>query len=193
MLERRVKQGTICSVDRGTLADRVANLPRVHYIRGLMEDCQAAIEPFGPFGIITSDASLLWNELLDQISTAVVNKATVKQSKDDSTDNGNIEPAVKRKKDEHPVAKFTLPCIFVLTMKLPHQTPQSIQRHIQWLQERLPRYLSTMTAAMYPDIGCSTSNTPLVQTRYIIVHLMANSSSERTLIAIFEPVPVTKT
>ena len=207
MLAKHVKKGTICSVDKGTLADRATNLPRVHYIRSLMEDCQAAIEPFGPFGIVVSDASLLWSEMLDMMSTSVTNHSSISNgssnnnSKSNSNngqagdspiphgnDDNNVEPALKKIKVEIPGPKFTLPCLFVLTMKLPFRTYCSVHRHIQGLEEQLPKYLSTMAAAMYPP--AHNGDSPEIQTRHTIAHLMANSSSERTLIIIFDRAPI---
>jgi hypothetical protein len=160
---------SVCSVDRGKVADRVANLPHVHQIHGILEDSQEKIEPYGPFAIVTCDASKLWSDVVKWFTEIVVHKSPTLK-KDGKTD---LENQV-----ESP--KFTLPCIFVITMKLPFKTFGSIQRHVNLLHEKLPQYLSGMVAAMYPHIPQP------VQTRSTIAHLMANSDSERTLIILFE-------
>jgi len=184
----------ICSVDRGTLANRVANLPQVHYVRGLMEDpeVQVALEPYGPFGLVVSDASQLWYELLDLFSTVIVRSPSAiiggETPKENSVADTSEEPATKRQKEESSGAtneRFTLPCIVVLTTKLPYNRASSVKYNVEQVHKKLPNHLSKMAAAMYP-----AARFPLVQTRYTIQHLMANSPSERTMIAIFEKAPI---
>jgi FtsJ-like methyltransferase len=156
---------TICSVDKGMLAERIAKLSKVRYIPSLAEDCEADIAPFEPFGLVVCDASLLWSEALDLFQDIVAQRAP------------NVIGQETRPN------KFTLPCIFIITMKLPFQTLPSIQRHIDLINQRLPHYLSRMAAAM------CTNGEPIVQARHTLVHLMANSTAERTLVAIFEEQP----
>jgi len=74
--------------------------------------------------------------------------------------------------------KWLLPSVCVVTFKLPYKTLGSIQRHVDMMNESIPSRLNEMAAKMYPA--------EKVHARYQIVHLMANSDSERTLIAIFE-------
>jgi FtsJ-like methyltransferase len=156
---------TICSVDKGVLAERVAKLSKVCYVPSLAEDCEADIEPYEPFGLVVCDASLLWSEALDLFQNVVCQRAPNCTGQEPSRN------------------KFTLPCIFVITLKLPFQTLPSIQRHIHLINQRLPQYLSRMASAM------CTNGEPIVQARHTLVHLMANSTAERTLIAIFEEQP----
>jgi 23S rRNA U2552 (ribose-2'-O)-methylase RlmE/FtsJ len=153
---------TVCSVDRGIVAERVTKLPNVKYIHGIIDDCQANIEPSGPFAIVTCDASKLWSDVMDWFTKIVVQKA------------------VQSNNDEDAKAKFTLPCIFIITMKLPFKTLKSVQRHVELIHNKLQNYLSDMVAAMYPE-----SLEP-IQTRSVVAHLMANSDGERTIIVIFE-------
>lgn len=149
----------ICSVDRGALGERVLKLPQVKYIKSLLEDGLDKLKPYGPFGILVCDASQLWSELLELFVKAFTGEST-----------NSSMPA------------FTLPCIFVITMKLPFQTPMSIQRHVDLIRERTPQFLSNMAKVMYPDAA-------VVKTRSSVVHLMANSPSERTLLIVFEKAP----
>ncbi|KAL7580246.1 hypothetical protein ACA910_012983 [Epithemia clementina (nom. ined.)] len=71
--------------------------------------------------------------------------------------------------------KCTLPSVWVLTMKLPFRSAGSIQRHIQLLGERLDETLAEMARALYPH------NSKVIWKSQLI-HLMANSDSERTLL-----------
>ncbi|CAB9518831.1 FtsJ-like methyltransferase [Seminavis robusta] len=156
---------TVCSVDKGKVADRISQHPKVQYIPSLVEDCQALVESQGPFGMVVCDASLLWNEALDLFEKVIVRKSSSSES------------------DNLTAPKFTLPCIFVITLKLPFQTLQSIRRHIDMIHQRLPECLASMAATMY---DCSN---PPIQSRHYLLHLMANSTSERTLIVVFEEKP----
>jgi 23S rRNA C2498 (ribose-2'-O)-methylase RlmM len=73
---------------------------------------------------------------------------------------------------------WMLPSVCVITLKLPFKTLQSIQRHVDMMAESIPSHLDDMAEKMFPSED-------RVQVQYQIVHLMANSDSERTLIAIF--------
>ncbi|KAI2496532.1 FtsJ-like methyltransferase [Fragilaria crotonensis] len=75
-------------------------------------------------------------------------------------------------------SKWMLPSVCVITLKLPFKTLQSIQRHVDMMAESIPSHLDDMAEKMFPTED-------RVRVRYQIVHLMANSDSERTLIAIF--------
>lgn len=78
-----------------------------------------------------------------------------------------------------PSAEWCLPSLWVVTMKFPFKTLGSIQNHVKSLQDTAAEHLSKMAKAMYPD-------NPFVRPTYRVVHLMANSDSERTLIAVFD-------
>jgi hypothetical protein len=78
-----------------------------------------------------------------------------------------------------PSAEWCLPSLWVVTMKFPFKTLGSIQNHVKSLQDCAAEHLDKMAVAMYPD-------NPRVRPTYRVVHLMANSDSERTLIAVFD-------
>lgn len=103
-----------------------------------------------PYSVLVCDASVGWAVLLDLMVKVVKN------------------------------CTWTVPAVAVITLKLPFKTAGSIQRHLDAIDEKLPRSLQDMQAAMYPTFG------KRVKTRYRLVHLMANADSERTVIAIFE-------
>ena len=108
--------------------------------------------PEGPYSLVVCDACILWMELLDVIQKTVMGKI-----------------------------QCTLPCTWVLTMKLPFRSTGSIQRQIEGLQEKLDNhFLSDMAHSMYPRKEDS------VVSKAEILHLMANSDSERTLLLTFK-------
>jgi len=75
-------------------------------------------------------------------------------------------------------AAWQLPCAWVITLKLPFKTLGSIAYHVKKIHTTIPAQLEEIKEDMYPKDN--------VTVRHRIVHLMANSDSERTLIAIFE-------
>lgn len=72
--------------------------------------------------------------------------------------------------------EWELPVTVILTLKLPFKSPGSIQRHMGRVQKRLPTFLQTLSTAMFQR---------QVPMRQSILHLLANSESERTLLAFF--------
>jgi len=100
------------------------------------------------YSILVCDASVRWETLLDLLL-----------------------PLMK-------TVSWTQPAVAVVTMKLPFKRTGSIQRHIGYIEERLPEYLKELSASMYPDGD-------IVPTRHYLVHLMANTEQERTLIVHF--------
>ena len=71
-----------------------------------------------------------------------------------------------------------LPSVWVMTMKLPFRSPGSIRRHLQLLGEGLDGKLTDMAQVLYPN--------KVVEWKSQLVHLMANSDSERTLLVTFQ-------
>jgi hypothetical protein len=75
--------------------------------------------------------------------------------------------------------QWRIPAVFVVTLKLPYKTTGSLERQILLIDKGMPDILKEMATKMYP-----TNNK--VKAIFRIVHVMANSDSERTLIAIFD-------
>jgi hypothetical protein len=140
----------VAAVDPGLLAKRITNLPGVTHVHSQMETAGAELKSHGPYSVVVCDASMVWMELLKQLSAKVV-----------------------------PSAEWCLPSLWVITMKFPFKTLGSIQNHVKSLQDCAAEHLEKMAVAMYPD-------NPKVRPTYRVVHLMANSDSERTLIAVFD-------
>ena len=73
--------------------------------------------------------------------------------------------------------RWELPAALVITLKMPYKTPRSLDRNMEKVKKTIPSQLRKIA---------SLSNEQAVKIRYQIVHLMANSDSERTLVAILE-------
>jgi precorrin isomerase len=63
-------------------------------------------------------------------------------------------------------------------MKLPYKSIGSVQRHVNIIEESAGSHLREMALAMFPKEN--------IRIAYRVIHAMANSDSERTLIAVFE-------
>lgn len=72
---------------------------------------------------------------------------------------------------------FALPAAFVITLKMPYKTPTSLDRNLEKVKTKIPTRLRKMASLAYEQ---------KVKIRHRIVHLMANSDSERTLVVVFE-------
>ena len=91
----------------------------------------------------------------------------------------------KKGSEEEPL--ITLPAVLVLTLKFAYKTEQSMKRNYAAAIERIPTLLAKIV-----DAQCRTptsiSRDHIIACRYTVVHLHANSDSERTVLAIFERV-----
>lgn len=147
----------VVAVDAAALARRVATLPGVTHLHGRMEEVDLA--PHGPYNVAVCDASIIWSRLLELIIGKVIGAET----------------------NSVAAAKWCLPSLWVITLKLPFKTPGSIQNQLNGMDKEFPILLASMAAKLYPD-----NEGDRVSLRYRVVHLMANSDSERTLLAVFE-------
>ncbi|GKY90666.1 hypothetical protein MPSEU_000040000 [Mayamaea pseudoterrestris] len=139
----------VVALDPARLAKRVIGLPQVTHVPSRLDDESVDLSKHGPFRIVVCDASVLWHTLLDVLlqSFARIN------------------------------ATWTAPVTFVVTMKLPFKTLQSIQRQIRQMKERVPTFAEGLAKILFPKRS--------VRCRHRLLHLMANSDSERTLIVFF--------
>ncbi len=104
---------------------------------------------------------------------------------DSSTDSHRILPNVVQLVEQLsslPFVTWTRPSYWVVTLKLPYKTAQSVQRNLDKVVDTIPLHLRRLASLCYSNDDVSSSS---VVIDYQIVHLMANSDSERTLIAIF--------
>jgi 23S rRNA C2498 (ribose-2'-O)-methylase RlmM len=77
--------------------------------------------------------------------------------------------------------RWCLPAVLVLTLKLPFRSLGSVQRHVGEIQAKLPKLVQEWSTL----IASSTSSKPL-QTQNQLLHLFANSVSERTVVVTFQ-------
>jgi 23S rRNA U2552 (ribose-2'-O)-methylase RlmE/FtsJ len=152
----------VVAVDAAQLAHRVSRLPQVVHIQSSMEAAQLPTH-CRQYSIVVCDACVNWNDLLDDDVLIRVLIQTANQ--------------------------WTVPAFAVITLKLPFKTVGSIQNHIQSIHEKLPHFLWNMCQTMYPkdsNVDDTDESTTVIKPAYRLVHLMANSDSERTLIAKFD-------
>ena len=150
----------VVALDAGRLAARVLELPQVVHVPRTVESVLASschMEDALP----TSSGTVAYSVL---VCDASVRWSTLLEVL--------LLPLARK-------VAWTMPALVVVTMKLPFKSNSSIQRHIDGIEELLPTFMKEMSAAMYPD--CPTT----VATRCQLVHLMANTDQERTLIAHF--------
>lgn len=151
----------VTAVDAGRLADRVARLPQVVHVPATLEQLGCRLLPAtaadGDGGAVAPYSVL--------VCDASVRWDTLLDL---------LLPLVKS-------VSWTQPALAVVTLKLPFKRTRSIRRHVRYIEERVPGYLKELTALMYPDSGDGDA----VPTRHYLVHLMANTEQERTLIVHF--------
>ena len=108
----------------------------------------SALAGRGPFSFLVCDASIPFGRVMESIG---------KLTKD---------------------ASFQLPCVWVITAKMPFKTLGSIERQIDNIYREVPSQVSQMANDMFPA--------KTIDVHFALVHLMANSESERTMLMTFE-------
>mmetsp|Transcript_13282 Transcript_13282/g.15230 ORF Transcript_13282/g.15230 Transcript_13282/m.15230 type:complete len:438 (+) Transcript_13282:54-1367(+) len=74
---------------------------------------------------------------------------------------------------------WKLPCAWVVTLKLPYKTKGSLERNLNKALQHIPHQLQAIA-------NFSFSESSSISIRFKVVHLIANSESERTIIALFD-------
>ena len=149
------------SLDPATLAQRVEVLDGVTHVRAELssKEAIAGMAQATPYSTIVCDASLSNpTKLIEKITHSLESISALLH------ESGNEKRVV------------TWPLCTVFTLKFPHKTSGSIDRHTSVVLEALPNYFKRM--AMLDGEGS-------VEVIYKICHLFANSISERTVIALF--------
>jgi 23S rRNA U2552 (ribose-2'-O)-methylase RlmE/FtsJ len=157
----------VVAVDPGNLGGRIVAKEGVHHVVAELSSVEVAtaLQKYaeaGPLSLLVCDASTDSNEVLDRILTLLKRLQTTE--------------------DCTTTTKWTVPSAFVVTLKLPYKTVGSLARNLTKVVGMIPQQLATAVNAMSFD---TTKSTPIV-VRFQVVHLMANSESERTLIAVFD-------
>jgi hypothetical protein len=75
-----------------------------------------------------------------------------------------------------------LPCAWVVTLKLPFRSAGSVDRQVSQIRARLPGLVRELAGTLY---GAAAGGDE-VAARYELLHLFANSASERTLLLVFD-------
>eukprot|EP00986_Skeletonema_menzelii_P016077 scaffold13605_cov145-Skeletonema_menzelii.AAC.7 len=150
------------ALDPAVLAKRVNSLEGVTHIRAELnsKEAIAGIAQHVPYSAIVCDACLSNPKaLIEKIHEAL---ESVKNSLAES---GNKKEVV------------TFPLCTVFTLKFPHKTTGSVARFIDTMKDALPDYFRR-----FSTLGGQDN----IDVSYKICHLMANSISERTVIAVFQ-------
>ena len=141
----------VVAVDQGILAKRVAALEGVHQLVAELSSPPVAkmLNEMLPLSMLVCDASTDSNEILEKIVTLVrrIGKGC-----------------------------WTLPCVWVVTLKLPYKTVRSLERNLGKVLETIPGHLEAAAELAFDH---------QVSIQFKILHLMANSDSERTIVALF--------
>lgn len=159
----------VVAVDPGNLANRIIENDGVHHIVAELSSIEVATAlqkhtAANPLSLLVCDASTDSNEVIDRIL------ALLKRLQTD-VDNSAA------------CTKWSVPSAWVVTLKLPYKTVGSLTRNLTKVTDKIPQQLATAVDLMSFD---ATATTKPISVRYKVVHLMANSESERTLIAIFD-------
>ena len=162
-----LKLRQVVALDAGRLAERVLQLPQVVHLPMHIESVLSGPEDEEEEDTLATISMTMTKSVCYSV---LVCDASVSWKK---LMNELLVPLVQK-------VSWTLPAVMVVTMKLPFKTSGSIQRHIDGIEERLPTFVEELSAAMYPD-----NDDSVVTTRYHLVHLMANTDLERTLIIHF--------
>jgi hypothetical protein len=123
----------------------------------IQNDNTAVVLPPSVYSYLVCDASVQWNLLLPMILHQL-----------QQPNNMNI-------------IQWTVPSAAIVTLKLPYKRIHSIRSHVLDIQKQVPLFLQRLLTIMYGNQKSTT-----ISSRYRIIHCMANSESERTLLAIFE-------
>ena len=161
----------VVSLDPGLLAPRVERLEGVRYIKGDFNGDDTVIHKIAdasPYSAIVCDANISFGcdekimEMIDRVASELENKGSGSSSS---------------------TTLITLPACLVLTLKMAYKTEQSMKRNFAAAMKKIPTLLMRIV-----DAQCRTASTSRdhISCRYTVVHLHANSDSERTVLAIFE-------
>lgn len=154
-----MKMDRVLLIDPGLPAERVQKLPQLTHIPSKGES--AALPCSGDNG----------NPLVVSILVCDVSVIWLESLQE------NIATLARK------IPRWTLPAAWVITCKLPHKHAGSVRLHVDKMQrEIVPALLQTSVPCMYPN-----EQHQEVKARFAVLHLLANSDSERTLLVYFEP------
>jgi len=151
----------ILSIDPGILAERVEKLDGVKHFRKDFTSNESIEEmaSFAPFSVCVCDASADASEVFSKVVSTF-------EKVSESLQNGNRR-------------LLTIPSTVVVTVKCPYKTAGSLERMLGKIYEDLPNVIQSILQSMKVDSSEVTA-------KYTMLHLMANSGSERTVVIRFQ-------
>lgn len=170
----------VVAIDQGLLAPRVRDLDGVIHVRGdfSSEESSKAIAQCAPYSAIVCDANIFL-DLFDYVAKTL--EAVSKKLLSENNDGGEG--------GESSSAVLTLPSVCIFTIKMPYKTKESLKRNFIWAMSQIETCLKRIAALLKngsnDDDDTSGINSDIC-VKYKVVHLHANSESERTLIAVFD-------
>lgn len=151
---RNVRVSYVLAVDPGMIAKRIlSNYSNVYHVAADLSShttVKAISERERPLSVLVCDACIDNHLILDKIEQLL---------------------------EQLPQGSWSLPSSWVITLKFPFKTTDSLQRNIEKIMKAIPSQLQRMGRIAYEGKICA---------RFRIVHLMANSDGERTLIVLWE-------
>eukprot|EP00957_Ditylum_brightwellii_P018897 1421133-Ditylum_brightwellii.AAC.1 len=164
--------------------------------------CDASIDSHELLPKISSTLEKASNALM--ADTTIENEAILESSNQEGDDvdkakDEAVHPLKKGKENkenndtpnaENPNVKLTkqkttsllsLPAVMVITLKLPYKTAASLERNLKRVLSKVPHELQKIASS-----SSSSTTTAAAAVSFHIVHLMANSDSERTIVAVFD-------
>ena len=166
----------VISVDPGLLAQRVKGLEGVQYIKGDFDGENEVIRQIAaraPYAAIVCDANIT-HGIDDKIRRMVGRVADeLLGRKLDDVEKGQ----------EAAASLIALPAVFVLTLKFAYKSEQSLKRNYASATKMIPDLLRSIVDEQCRVAKCNADD---ITCQYSVVHLHANSDSERTVLAIFD-------
>ena len=166
----------VVSVDPGLLAPRVKRLEGVHYIKGDFDGDDEIVHRIAdraPYAAIVCDANIT-HGIDDKIRRMVGRVAGELLGRKTDDGEGGQEAAA---------SLIALPSVLVLTLKFAYKSEQSLKRNYASATKMIPDLLRSIVDAQCRVAKCNADD---ITCQYTVVHLHANSDSERTVLAIFD-------
>jgi len=146
----------------------------------------AAVEEMvrmAPFSLVVSDASVDFHEVLTKVVGCLAKADGVLKRRGEG--GGSHDGGGKA------VSLLSTPSVIVITLKLPHKSKTSLDRNLKKVLDALPKEIEKMMEWVTPQPPLSPKGTEgdnkehKITVDCKILHLMANTASERTCIIRF--------
>ena len=185
----------VWSVDPATLADRVVSDPRVVHLRhelaapAVVEALQQQQQQCDIPTVDNHDKTTTTSTTPPSSLSSSLSSPQQRHSRryngisllvcDASTDSAEIMGRILELATKTGRGCFALPAVWVITLKMPYKTAGSVEANLQKAAAHIQQDLEKAVTLLYDE-------SHQVRVQYKIVHLFANSDSERTILARFE-------